>query len=51
MKYFIITIDIEGDNLWEYKLGDTVQTKNAGYTMLLSLLFGQKMETPLRFLI
>lgn len=31
MKYFIITVDTEGDNLWNYKLGDEVFTKNADY--------------------
>lgn len=30
-KYFIITIDTEGDNLWDYKEGDEIQTKNALY--------------------
>jgi len=30
-KYFIITIDTEGDNLWEYKEGDIIQTNNALY--------------------
>jgi len=31
MKYFIITIDTEGDNLWEYKQGETIHTRNARY--------------------
>lgn len=31
MKYFIITVDTEGDNLWNYKPGDEVSTKNADY--------------------
>jgi hypothetical protein len=31
MKYFIITIDTEGDNLWEYTQGETITTKNARY--------------------
>jgi hypothetical protein len=31
MKYFIITIDTEGDNLWEYRPGDPVLTQNARY--------------------
>jgi hypothetical protein len=31
MKYFIITIDTEGDNLWDYRLGDAIETKNARY--------------------
>jgi hypothetical protein len=31
MKYFIITIDTEGDNLWEYKQGGTIYTQNARY--------------------
>lgn len=28
-KYFIITVDTEGDNLWEYKKGQEVKTENA----------------------
>lgn len=28
-RYFIITVDTEGDNLWDYKEGEEVQTKNA----------------------
>lgn len=28
MKYFIITIDTEGDNLWAWKDGDEITTKN-----------------------
>jgi hypothetical protein len=31
MKYFIITIDTEGDNLWEYRQGETINTQNARY--------------------
>ncbi|MDR2410755.1 MAG: hypothetical protein LBE13_21955 [Bacteroidales bacterium] len=31
MKYFIITIDVEGDNLWDYRLDDDITTKNAKY--------------------
>lgn len=31
MKYFIITVDTEGDNLWIYKPGDSITTKNASY--------------------
>lgn len=27
-KYFIITVDTEGDNLWAYNKGDVIQTKN-----------------------
>ena len=30
MKYFIITVDTEGDNLWAYKGGE-IGTKNAEY--------------------
>lgn len=30
-KYFIITVDTEGDNLWEYNKGEVVGTKNAKY--------------------
>lgn len=28
MKYFIITVDTEGDNLWNYKKGQEVKTEN-----------------------
>ncbi len=28
-KFFIITVDTEGDNLWNYKKGGSVQTENA----------------------
>lgn len=31
MKYFIITVDTEGDNLWHYKQGDKLTTRNASY--------------------
>ncbi|MCL1927431.1 MAG: hypothetical protein FWG07_01375 [Treponema sp.] len=31
MKFFIITIDTEGDNLWDHRLGDTITTKNARF--------------------
>lgn len=31
MKYFIITVDTEGDNLWEYKHGKAITTENANY--------------------
>lgn len=31
MKYFIITVDTEGDNLWRYKDGETIGTRNAKY--------------------
>lgn len=30
-KYFIITVDTEGDNLWTYKPGETINTKNARF--------------------
>lgn len=30
-KYFIITIDTEGDNLWEWREGTPIGTKNSGY--------------------
>ena len=30
-KYFIITVDTEGDNLWSYKQGDSIGTRNAEY--------------------
>lgn len=31
MKYFIITVDTEGDNLWEYKEGEEIKTRNAEF--------------------
>ena len=31
MKYFIITIDTEGDNLWRWKPGQEITTKNVRY--------------------
>lgn len=31
MKHFIITIDTEGDNLWSWKQGDKITTKNVKY--------------------
>ena len=31
MKKFIITIDTEGDNLWQWKRGDTIRTDNTKY--------------------
>lgn len=31
MKYFIITVDTEGDNLWNYKQGDEISTNNTLY--------------------
>lgn len=30
-KYFIITVDTEGDNLWEYQKGDTITTDNCTF--------------------
>lgn len=30
-KYFLISIDTEGDNQWEWKNGDIIETKNALY--------------------
>lgn len=30
-KYFIITVDTEGDNLWRYKEGEPIGTRNAEY--------------------
>lgn len=30
-KYFIVTVDTEGDNLWQYRMGDIVGTKNADF--------------------
>ena len=31
MKSFIITIDTEGDNLWDYKKGTPVSTENTKF--------------------
>ena len=31
MKYFIITVDTEGDDLWSYKDGDIITTKNSKF--------------------
>ena len=31
MKYFIITVDTEGDNLWNWKYGDPISTENSLY--------------------
>ena len=31
MKFFIITVDTEGDNLWRYKDGDVISTLNTRY--------------------
>lgn len=31
MKYFIITVDTEGDNLWYYQKGDTIATHNTKF--------------------
>ena len=31
MKYFIITVDTEGDNLWRYKDGDEIGVRNSEY--------------------
>jgi len=31
MKYFIITIDTEGDNLWSHKIGQPITTENAKF--------------------
>lgn len=30
-KYFIITVDTEGDNLWNYRSGDCITTSNSRY--------------------
>lgn len=30
-KYFLITVDTEGDNLWQYKSGEVIETKNADF--------------------
>lgn len=27
-KYFIVTVDTEGDNLWNYRMGDAITTEN-----------------------
>ena len=31
MRKFIVTVDTEGDNLWDWKLGNTISTENADY--------------------
>ena len=31
MRYFIITVDTEGDNLWDWKDDDEITTKNADF--------------------
>ena len=31
MKYFIITVDTEGDNLWSYHKEEEVKTQNSFY--------------------
>ena len=31
MKAFLISIDTEGDNLWDWHIGDPITTNNAGY--------------------
>lgn len=31
MKYFILTVDTEGDNLWDYKKGDAVHCDNVRF--------------------
>jgi hypothetical protein len=31
MKYFIITVDTEGDNLWAYRLGNPITTQNSRF--------------------
>ena len=31
MKYFIITVDTEGDNLWSYQSGDIITTNNTKF--------------------
>lgn len=31
MKYFIITVDTEGDNLWNYRKGQKIKTENTLY--------------------
>ena len=34
MKKFLITIDTEGDNLWQWKDGDPIGTDNTKYTKI-----------------
>ena len=34
MKHFIITVDTEGDDLWEYKQGSPIGTENAKFLIL-----------------
>lgn len=31
MKRFIVTVDTEGDNLWEWKPGDNITTYNSRF--------------------
>jgi hypothetical protein len=38
MKYFIITIDTEGDNLWNHKIGESIKTHNARFIPRFQLL-------------
>ena len=33
MRYFIITVDTEGDNQWNWQSGDEITTKNATYIL------------------
>lgn len=33
MKKFLITIDTEGDNLWEWKNGEKIYTENTLYSL------------------
>ena len=32
-KYFIITVNTKGDNLWNWHLGDDITTYNAKYIL------------------
>lgn len=45
-KYFIITIDTEGDNLWEWKEGTPIGTENAKYLSRFQKLCNQYQFKP-----
>ena len=46
MKHFIITVDTEGDNLWEYVAGTEIGTENAKF-LHVSKLFVKNMVLSL----
>ncbi len=45
-KYFMITIDTEGDNLWEWQEGTSIRTENAGYLLRFQNLCNQYRFKP-----